>query len=247
MNSPFGAQTKSEFEKDGEGRASSPSSIRGTNDRADKTALNPQAGKDGIISAITNMLFRHFTPVGKTMSLPPFSAAIYLTSLTLSVVLTFSLMMWYFSNGACVPTSIVFPGNPAQASITQDILDTPGYYVCLSGGVTPVRSEFDCCTVEGVKYYSDSRCDIFSTEIDACQDSDECYDASTMKYTLVVVQVIQCPNTAAALVNSFQYSMYISVALTAFFVVTRMGISQGLSKIISPKDWKEYVDSESKI
>jgi hypothetical protein len=88
------------------------------------------------LTPASNAVFHHFLLFGKTFKLSGFSDLFYLTISFISTGLTFGLMMWYFSTAACVPTSLTYPGNPAQESFTLQVF-TPPMTMCVT--FTPRR------------------------------------------------------------------------------------------------------------
>lgn len=207
---------------------------------------------DSGTTSVSNAVFHHFLLFGKTLNLSGFSALFYLILSSVSLILTFALMMWYFSTKACVPSTMTFPGNAAQESITRQVLQTAGYYTCLTGGVTAGPSnQLACCTIEGLKYSSgDNICNIFKAEIDHSAGCSGCYntvDDSVYEYTTILAQMMICPNTAAALVNSAEYSLYVATAITTFFIVAKMARERGVMNVTSRSEWDSFVEKDSNV
>lgn len=214
----------------------------------DKESLIQKA--DNTLTSVSNAVFHHFSLFGKTVNLHGYSALFYVTLSFIATVLTFSLMMWYFSTQACVPSTLTFPGNPAQESITKQVLTTPGYYTCLTGGMG--LNSMNCCTVDGLKYASsDSICNIYSAEIDhddgGCNT--ECFSTTgnQLNYNLILAQMMICPNTASSLVNSAQYGLYAATFVTVVFIIGKMAAERGVLSVASRSEWDQFIEKNSNL
>ena len=176
------------------------------------------------LALISNALFHHYSPFGKTIVLPGWQAFAYLCIIFAVTGSTFGLLMWYFTTKACVPSSIALPGIQLQESISATVLNTPGYHTCLTLGI---QTEFiDCCLIKNVEYYTtESICSIYSAEANRCFPITlDCFPEENgfYSYPTIVAQLMICPNSKAIFVDSFQYSMLAGTIITLLFFAFKM-------------------------
>jgi hypothetical protein len=198
----------------------------------DKTEI-----KVDTLTAFSNALFHHYSPVAKSASLRRGYAYTYLFSVIASAFTTFAVMMWFFSSGACVPYSLTLPGIEMLYCIGVTVLNDGAYRTCLTLGVG--LDKIDCCSIPGVDYSGSSPiCSIYSVEYDRCSTQDEtlfCYpsEEGTLYYTTVVAQVMVCPNTKSSFINSLQYSVLSVTGVTLCFVFLLMLSKNGTTSVVS--------------
>ncbi len=192
-----------------------------------------------------NLCFRHSIPLGKRIKLRKNEALLFMILLLILPCLTFSMMMYYFLYAGCQPISLSFPGISGQASITQTILSSSVYWVCVTRGVNPTGDTF-CCIVEGVHYQGSKS--ICQNVFDNCLTAaDSCYpvETGTEVFSEIDASIIQCSSISTAFTNSLQYGIYVSIIICVGFFIGKFISAKSFSNICSPHAWKDFIEKSS--
>jgi len=169
-----------------------------------------------------------------------FWSKLFIITLLVSSILSFSLLMYYFTSIDCQMKLLVLPYLSRNQRVVEDIFKESNLYMCRTNylriGPNDPESNYttdddpiwSCCHVPGVYHTNKKICDPYDDSLSTCTyldhyNDDTCFHLKYEFYENLVVSIsyMQCLTYTESIVDSIQYTFYSQVLICLIYTVIR--------------------------